>query len=254
MFFILSKVLHFLLKPIIWMVLLYVASLISKRAKVKRYLRKSIFILLIVSSNTMIVNELLLQWEIPGTPISNINKEYDLAILLTGVTNPDKKLNDRVHFNKGADRVNHTFQLYQLGIINKILVTGKSGRLKNPTSESEKIKKTLISWGVKKEDVYIENQSRNTHENAKYSAQFITKQNLKGNFLLITSAFHLRRASGCFKKEGVQFDTYATDFYGSKRKTSLDYLLIPSEKAFKNAHLLIHEIAGYVVYKLQGYL
>ena len=47
--------------------------------------------------------------------------------------------------------------------------------------------------GVRKKDILLENQSRNTHENAIYSLKIIEEENIEGKVLLITSAFHMRR-------------------------------------------------------------
>ncbi|MEJ0032641.1 MAG: hypothetical protein WDO15_20815 [Bacteroidota bacterium] len=68
-------------------------------------------------------------WEVPVTPFASITKKYDYGILLTGVTKTDMKPKDRVYFNRSADRATHTLQLYKLGIIRKVIVSGGSGRL-----------------------------------------------------------------------------------------------------------------------------
>ena len=53
--------------------------------------------------------------------------------------------------------------------------------------------------GIPENDIIIENKSRNTHENAFYTAQLFEKNGFsKSNNLLITSSMHMRRAQACF--------------------------------------------------------
>jgi uncharacterized SAM-binding protein YcdF (DUF218 family) len=102
--------------------------------------------------------------------------------------------------------------LYKLGKIKKILISGGSGSLLYPDeSESEDLYDFCMIAGVRKKDILLENQSRNTHENAIYSLKIIEEENIEGKVLLITSAFHMRRSIGCFKKEKIQFDSFSTD-------------------------------------------
>ncbi len=51
-------------------------------------------------------------------------KPHDLGIVLTGATIPNRLPNDRIYFARGADRVTHTVQLYKLGLLKKILISG----------------------------------------------------------------------------------------------------------------------------------
>ena len=98
----------------------------------KRFLKKKFLILGVVYlfffSNRFIVNEVLLMWEIPPTPYENITEVYQAGIVLGGVTNSEKTPRDRVYFSKGADRITHAYQLYNLGKIEKILVSGGSSK------------------------------------------------------------------------------------------------------------------------------
>jgi uncharacterized SAM-binding protein YcdF (DUF218 family) len=71
--------------------------------------------------------------------------------------------------------------------------------------------------------------------------------------LLITSAFHMRRAAGCFKNQGFEFDTYVTDRYSGKRIFTPD-LLVPKPEILNSWTLLVHEVGGYIIYDLVGKL
>lgn len=255
MFFILSKTLDFLLSPFIWALAILIYAFFSKRSvatKKKIYLAG--LIVLLFFSNSFLVNEAFLCWE--RTPVSLDNgKNYRAAIILTGFTGSRKSTPGRVFFNKGADRLLHTVQLYKEGRIRTIIVSGGSGSLtKRKISEAAQVKKALLYCGIPDSAIVIESRSHNTVENARLSRKLIDSLGLRGNFLLVTSAFHMRRAEGCFKKAGVRFDPYPVDVYSNDKDFSPDDFLLPSETALYKWSILIHEITGYVVYRMMGYV
>src|SRR5699024_6082081 len=115
--------------------------------------------------NNFIINALFSQWEIPPTPFDAIEGQYDVGVVLTGITNMRIEPRDRVYFQKGADRILHAIELYKRGKIKKILITGGTGSLTHPDLlEADNLVRTLQLFGVPEEDMIIENQSRNTYE------------------------------------------------------------------------------------------
>ncbi len=192
-------------------------------------------------------------WEID--PISYEQVEHhEIGIVLTGITSSVRLPKDRVHFNKGVDRIYHTLELYRLGKIEKILITGGTGKLGGSTQlESEKLRDFLVLARVPEKDIIIENRSRNTHENAIFSKQTLDSLNIKSEPLLITSAFHMRRAYGCFTMAGVDCAVFATDSYGTVGEWTPTYWLLPNLEAWKQWQRMSHEWVGYLSYKLMGY-
>ena len=201
----------------------------------------------------MICNGVLLLWERPPVLIQDL-PVYDIGVVLSGVTVPDKSPHDRVYIPYGADRILHTVMLYKMGKVKKILISGESGRIsKVYETESEQMKKVFLICGVSEKDIIIENRSRNTHENALY-----TKELLKGSkekLLLITSAFHMRRAEACFKKVGLEVDIFPVDFLSHDSNLWVpSQILVPSESAIGIWVPLLHEIEGYIIYSIMGYV
>ena len=223
----------------------------EKRKKIALYLSLFLFFFF---GNIGITNQFFLLWEPEPVLLNNI-PTYDLGIVLTGVTNHDKEPHDRVYFNKGADRVLHTVQLYKMGKLKKILITGGSGRVTGgPISEATDMKKTFLICGVPDSVLILELNARNTHENALFTKNMIDSLNITGKKLLITSAFHMPRSKRCFDKVGLETDIFPTDYNGGGTTPTPDVWLLPSERSFIGWHVLIHEWIGCIVYKIVGYM
>lgn len=255
MFFTLSKVLFYLAMPATWITVCLAFAVFSKNDKRKKIAVITSLVLFVFFGNLAIIGKAFSLWEAKAVKISEL-PDYELGIVLTGVVNLEQEPQDRVHFNKGADRILHTIQLYKLGKIKKILVTGGSGKLLGEKrSEAPELKKVLLLSGVPDSVIILETESRNTHENAIFSKRVIDSIGLKGNKLLITSAYHMPRAKGCFDKAGLQTDIYPVDFYEiSSPELTPDVWLIPSERAYVGWQILIREWIGSVMYRLAGYI
>ena len=257
MFFILSKILTYLILPASMLALLLLIFLLVRNPKVKRVALSLFVFLFFLFTNPFIADRLIGWWEIPATPIHALEQRYEVAIILSGVTEMDKSYPDRVHLQKGADRIMHTVQLYKEGLINKIVVSGGSGSLltENVPSEAAQIKRVLLISGVPEQDILLEERSRNTYENALYTRELLEEKSIPGKkLLLVTSAFHMRRSLGCFKNAGLNPTPYSTDFSSTEINYSPANLIVPSDGALSTWTTLIKEWLGYSIYKVMGYL
>lgn len=253
MFFIFSKTLHLLLMPFLWVLVLLLLAIFLKHKRRKRICLVSAVLILLVLSNPFLANEAWRAWEVKPVPVQHI-RNYDAAIILSGVTGSREDIPDRVLTHKGADRFLHPLQLYKMGKVDKFFITGGSSRiLKKTEPEARQIEKVLLLAGVPKKDIIIEGNSRNTRENAANTAVHLRQHPEWNKLLLVTSAFHMRRAVACFEKAGVQVIPFSTDFYAYERRFSPDELIVPSIGAFSGWQLLMHEVAGFLIYKLLGY-
>jgi uncharacterized SAM-binding protein YcdF (DUF218 family) len=225
----------------------------------KKWGKRSLWIGLILLwffSNQFIANQAMLAWE-PDFKDFNAIKNHEIGVVLTGVTNLSKTAYDRTFFNKGADRITHALQLYRMGKIKKILITGGQGlNPVNPQSEAELLQRFLIMTGVPSEDIMVEDLAKNTAQNAQFSKEFLKEKGIDTNqeFLLITSAFHMYRAKGCFDKVGLNTETFPTDYYSHDTKYDIPAFIYPSPSSIENWHKLVKEWIGILVYKLVGYM
>jgi len=255
MFFVLSKTLSILVMPLTLVFICLVVSLFLKNPRRKKIALWSAGLLLFIFSNDFISNSIMRLWEIRTVPYDQL-ASHELGVVLTGSTLPFLQPEDRVYFGRGADRVTHTVQLYKLGLIKKILISGGSGRLTGyDEPEANKFQKAMIMMGVDSVDIWIENETRNTHESAvEVKTMLDSLGYASSDCLLITSAYHMRRSLACYRKVGLEIQPFTTDFYAHPFRYTPDAFLIPSVDAMENWQRLIKEWVGFVAYKLAGYI
>ncbi len=165
---------------------------------------------------------------------------------------------DRFLLGHEADRAGQALYLYRTGAIQKILISGGPGDLsfqqKPLSDEGQMTARFLIMAGVRPGDIVLEPKSRNTHENALFSARMLRDRFHTNRCLLVTSALHMRRAVACFKKENVQVLPFPGGFLGSRRSFEPSEYILPHEKTFADSFGLVKELVGYVVYWVVGYV
>ena len=248
MFFILSKILDFILQPICWIFILLVCAYFTRFSK--RLIAITIGLLLLLT-NGWFVNQCYLAYE---SPQKQINQTYHWCIILGG-----GMMRSGAGYRTGetADRFIQPLLLYKQGKIKKLLITGGNVTIKgfkiDDTQESKKVKDVLIAMGVAANDIYLEEKARNTHENATNTKE-ILKPYLAEKMLLVTSAMHMPRAKACYLKEGFKVDDYPADLKKKDTPTGILDQLIPQERNLSKFAELIREMSGYLIYKLMGYV
>ncbi|MBI9067894.1 MAG: YdcF family protein [Salinivirgaceae bacterium] len=253
MFYVLSKVIGLVINPIVWILVLLGFAIFVKSKKYKKSFIIAAFIFVYVFSNSFLLNEILYKWELKPVNYSELKPSYDYGIVLSGMLWYDSE-SDRVNFMQSSDRIWQAVKLYKEGRIRKILISGGAADFFNePVVESVILKDFLIKIGIPAKDIIAEQNSRNTYENAQFTANYLDTVNYS-NLLLITSATHMRRSKKCFYKVGLHCDIYPVDYYSGIRKFSIDNLLVPSARTLFNWNAFIHELFGMLSYKIVGYI
>ncbi|MEZ5304442.1 MAG: YdcF family protein [Verrucomicrobiales bacterium] len=99
----------------------------------------------------------------------------------------------------------------------------------------------------------VESGSRNTRENAANTAALLGGEAKTARCLLVTSAFHMRRAMACFECVGLDCQPFATDHRGGSPGRFSPAYLIPDPSGFSTWQLFVKEWAGMLVYRIIGY-
>ena len=250
MFFILSKVLQFILSPTCWIILAFLWMLFSKSQVTKKRLRLLIVSLFIIFTNPYLFHVAEIGWQ-PQPVTLSPDKNFEAGIVLGGMSGYDK--NDHGFFGDNADRFIQTANLYHQGILKKILITGGTGRLlQNEPAESYFLKTQFINNGVKESDILLESKSRNTYENAIFTKKILDSLQIKPPYVLVTSAMHMPRSKKVFTKAGFDFIAFPCDYKAMPEKFSVEGYIIPEGKYLTNWGYLIKEIVGLAVYRLTG--
>lgn len=128
----------------------------------------------------------------------------------------------------------------------RLLVAG-GPELETGHSEAEATRALLVELGVAPQRIELETHSRNTFENAEF-VKTLAKPKPDEHWLLVTSAFHMPRAMGCFRAVGFPVSAFPVDYrYGAQ--TGLRFDLFDGLSELKYA---LHEYTGLIVYRLSG--
>ncbi len=251
MFFLASKLLEFALMPLVWVVLALGWALWRRS---RRWVWAALG-LLFFFGNEGIVNRVLLAWEPPAVPLAALHRPYPCAVVLGGFTHVGRYPADRVYTNQAADRLLHAILLYRQGLARRILISGGSGYvLPQPDREAHNAARLALLCAVPHAALLQEPRARNTRENATLSRQMLDSAGIRDTVLVVTSAFHARRAAGCFARVGVPFRLFPTDHRGQPPRLTPDVWLIPNATALAKWDMLIHEWVGLGMYWAAGYV
>lgn len=137
------------------------------------------------------------------------------AIVLGGATQTGPIIGARGGYllNRKAERLTTVVELRRIRPDLPILVSGGSGSIVSDApgeGAPEVVARFLDAVGVGRETVDFETRSRNTYENALYSAEAWADRD--GPFLLVTSAAHMARSVGAFRQVGLEVIPFPVDY------------------------------------------
>lgn len=143
-----------------------------------------------------------------GRPVAGV-------IILGGAELPDIGLaRDTLAFNEAGERVMAFADLARRYPQARLAFVGGSGALLStapPDAESKMIRNNLAALGIDEARVEFEPKSRNTAENAAFARELLDPRPGE-RWLLVTSAYHMPRAVGCFRAVGFPVAAYPVDF------------------------------------------
>ena len=251
MFFYLSKTLGLLVKPLTWLIILMLTAVFCRKPKLKKISIIASLVILLVFTNSLIINIVLKLWEPSPVAVETL-PTYDIGIALGGFAH-HSPITNNMALNDCGDRLWQTILLYKQGKIRRILISG--GGAKSGKSEAETVYDALIAMGIPDSVLLAETKSRNTYENATFSAELIAENYPDGaTCVVITSALHVSRALGCFRKAGLNPCAFPAEHLARSNKTYWIEWLRPESSALQNWERLINEWVGIVMYRINGYI
>ena len=245
----LHKIIPLITSPLFFVLTLLVILIIlrkSKLIKLKNSLLFLSFLTLFLFSNPLISNKLVKYIEASYLPVKLSQvPESDYIVVLSGMVHFVK---DNVYEWSDPDRFFAGIKLLNANKGRKIIYTG--GLLpweKKKNTEGELLKNKSIEFGVDENDILTTKKVQNTYEEANAIFYLINK---KSKIILVTSAFHMNRATFLFKKHGFKVFPYPVDFQFKNNKiTILDF--IPSAGSLSRSSFAIREVLGRMYYRVK---
>ena len=112
------------------------------------------------------------------------------------------------------------------------------------------MRRELLERGVPDEMIWVEGRSSNTYGNAVETAHLLMPKGMR-RIVLVTEAFHMPRAVGCFRKQGFEVLPAAAS-YRTLQLHSWGEFLLPRVWAVEVEQEAIHEWVGLAWYKIHG--
>src|SRR5438309_2841766 len=255
LFFILSKTLGAALLPINLLVELVLVSLVlmvTRFAALGRKLRVTTLVLLALAAFSPLGNLLLYPLESRFPPWDPSRGAPDGIIVLGGSIDTDLSAAHRTPVvAHAADRLFAPAELARRYPNTRIVFTGGSANLVETDSrEADYSAPILESLGISKERLILERDSRNTYENAIFTKQLVAPKPGE-RWLLVTSAFHMPRSMGIFRKAGFDVEAYPVDWRMGGRDDLFSFTNVGTD-GLGRSEVAVREWIGLVAYRLMG--
>ncbi|MES2946986.1 MAG: YdcF family protein [Pseudomonadota bacterium] len=254
--FIATKIFALLTQPLTWVITLLAMSLLVRRKPVLGR----------VLVGTALALLLLLGWQpLPDFVIRQLESHYaemtpqaDLQgyvgmVVLGGSTEASyvALAHAQPLLNDAAERMTAPLAMLRKNPHLRMLYTG-GGTASGVgfISEAQRAKVFFDSVGIAGPGAAYETASRTTHENATLTAQ-LPGVDIKLRWLLVTSAYHMPRSMATFAKAGWNVTAYPVDFRTGPTTPWTDYSLASGLRSWQ---LALHELLGWLAYRLAGHL
>jgi len=257
MFYVLSKILGFLITPSNFMVGLGIVGTLLLPTRYTRIGRQLLVssVLLIAAIGILPIGDVLTipledrfpQWNPALGPPSGI-------VVLGGVI--DAEISTRrggVGLSDAAERLTAAADLARRYPAARVVFTGGNGALiGDGPIEADFAIPFFESLGVSKDRIIVERRARNTVENATFTKQLVAPERGE-RWLLVTSAAHMPRAIGVFREAGFPVEAYPVDYQTVGWE---DLLKLPGSLmgGVRLTDMAVHEWLGLFAYWITGRL
>jgi uncharacterized SAM-binding protein YcdF (DUF218 family) len=155
-------------------------------------------------------------------------------------------------FNEGGERLTEAVVLAKRYPQARVVYTSGSSSFSRTTStEALQARKLMSQMGIAPERITIEDKSRNTDENARFTAAIVHPQPSQ-RWIVVTSAFHMPRAMGIFEKAGFHPIAYPVSFRTRGRWPDDLRLRFDPTRNLRTFDIALHEWIGLLAYWASG--
>ena len=253
MFLALSKVLDWLVAPLTWTLLLFVAALVVRRRPVARGVLAGLGVAVLVLFSSDAVADRVQRFAERGAR-STFRPDvvvYDAVVVLGGMVDAAaSRASGNTELTEEADRIVRAFELVRVGRArNVILSAGLLAPRPGDVPEADRLAARLAQWGVPAAQIVVDAKSRNTRENAIEVGRIAAARGWR-TLLVVTSAAHAPRALGCVRAVGLAPDVLPVDF---RAGDGAGRALLPRAGTLAKSTEVLRELVGRLVYRVAGY-
>ena len=167
--------------------------------------------------------------------LENLEK-VDAIVILGGMLKIYEFENNYTVEWEDADRFFKGIELYNSFKSDKIVFTGgKSLFNMTAVSEGSVLKNYALKYGVLEEDIIVTKEVLNTYDESLAVSEVLGENK---TVILVTSAFHMKRAKLLFEKQNVKIIPYKVDFKSSINSRLYFIDFIPNSLAYKKPRSL----------------
>ena len=255
MSFVLSKIVWALLAPgTVLLVLLGLAALAAwrGRARTARGLLGLGFVMVAALTVTPVARWAVepLQTAVPMPSQLQLDHIDGILVLGGAVGTGDLAATGLPSLNESAERMTAMVALARRFPDARLAYSGGSGFTRDSSGfvEADAARDLFASLGVPPERMRFERESRNTWENARFSQRLLAPKPGE-RWLLVTSAWHMPRALGCFRALGWPVIPYAVDYLG---REPVRWFAFDTARDLVWLTTAVREWIGLLSYRLMG--
>jgi uncharacterized SAM-binding protein YcdF (DUF218 family) len=188
----------------------------------------------------------------PPRALADFPPTAAIIVLGGGIEPPRSGWRDYPDLSSAADRVWFAARLYHAGRAPLVVLSGGTlDQSLTATSEASAMATFIEDLGVPASALLLEDQSRTTSENAINTIALLHERGIN-EALLVTSAMHMPRALGVFRKLGLNVIAAPTDFEAVPPVGPWFLRWMPDSDALDGSSRALKEYAGYWVYWLRN--
>ncbi len=255
MFFTLAKIFWFVVQPLGALLVLLVLAVIALLVGWRRIGTSLVVLALLVtfvsgwtSLGALALHPLEDRFERPSSPPDDVAGIIVLGGFFEGAINLAR---GGYELNSSADRIVEAAVLARRYPEARVVVTGGSGSLLlDGEADGATAPRLLEALGIGRERMVLEDQSRDTYENALFTRELVEPQEGE-TWLLVTSAFHMPRSVMLFRRAGFDVVPWPVDY----RTTGEDTLGLSRNNVvhtLQTTGLALREWIGLVSYRVTG--
>lgn len=254
MFFYLSKTLVFFTRPsnvLFALALLGLVLLLTRYARAGRRLLAGSIIVMLILGVSPLGRAMVLPLENRFPPWDPSRGAPDGIVVLGGAVHPDiSAARNVVALGDSAERMTVIAELARRYPDARIVFTGGSAGIFGGAREADYVVRLWESFGIPRERIIVERDSRTTAENAALTKKLVAPKPGE-RWLLVTSSYHMPRAVGVFRKAGFPVEPYPVDWLsdGEGVRWSAPYSIAGGLASIDYAS---HEWVGLFAYWLSG--